>query len=232
MLAPRLVPPCFITSVLVLKIFMKEQGPLAKPFVVPTLSPAGRRREKLNPVPPPILCTSAACFAASKIPSIESSTGSTKHADMVKSGRPALVRAGVLGRKRQSCITSKNSRFCSAVAAIALDTRSQSPGQSSITIPCESFRKYRSLSISSLMVASLQRDIVLIGLVDEIVLPVRWASRSVRFCRKELDSLEDYLELTVFPAVFVFPFPYLWVSLDEDELSRVEVLRAQSPPCS
>ncbi|OPY80235.1 MAG: hypothetical protein A4E65_01585 [Syntrophorhabdus sp. PtaU1.Bin153] len=141
MLAPRLVPPCFITSVLVSKIFMKEHGPLARPFVVPTLSPAGRSREKLNPVPPPILWTRAACFAASKMPSIESSTGSTKHADMVNSGRPALVRAGVFGRKRQSCITLKNSSLCSSGAATASDTRLQRPGQSSMTFPNESFRK-------------------------------------------------------------------------------------------
>ena len=77
------------------------------------------------------------------------------------------------------------------------------------------------------MVASLQRDVVLIGLVDEIVLPVRWSRRSVRFCRKELDPLEDYLELAVLLPVPVFPFPYLRVSLDEHELSRVEILRAQ-----
>ena len=54
MFAPRRVPPCFITSVAQLKTRMKETGPLATPIVERTISSFGRRREKENPVPPPV----------------------------------------------------------------------------------------------------------------------------------------------------------------------------------
>ena len=54
-LAPRLVPPCFMASVAESNTFMKEIGPLETPFVDATGEFAGRRREKLKPVPPPLL---------------------------------------------------------------------------------------------------------------------------------------------------------------------------------
>ena len=38
---------------------MKETGPEATPVVLFTMSPAGRSRLKLKPVPPPDWCTSA-----------------------------------------------------------------------------------------------------------------------------------------------------------------------------
>ena len=53
MFAPRLIPPCLITSVAVLKTRMNETGPDALPPVVATRSSRGRRRENENPVPPP-----------------------------------------------------------------------------------------------------------------------------------------------------------------------------------
>ena len=53
MLAPRRVPPCLTTSVEASKRLMKETGPEATPIVERTMSFLGRRREKLNPVPPP-----------------------------------------------------------------------------------------------------------------------------------------------------------------------------------
>ena len=53
-LAPRLAPPCFMTSVAVLYIFIKETGPLAMPPVEWTTSDLGLNLEKENPVPPPL----------------------------------------------------------------------------------------------------------------------------------------------------------------------------------
>ena len=53
MLAPRRVPPCLMTSVIVSKSRMKEMAPEATPCVFMTLSPAGRSSEKEKPVPPP-----------------------------------------------------------------------------------------------------------------------------------------------------------------------------------
>ena len=81
MLAPRRVPPCLIVSVAASNTVMKEIGPEETPFVERTTSACGRRREKEKPVPPPLLWMRAVFLTASKIDSIESSTGSTKHAD-------------------------------------------------------------------------------------------------------------------------------------------------------
>ena len=44
-MAPRLLPPAFITSVLVSKILMKLTGPDATPFVDITMSPFGLSRK-------------------------------------------------------------------------------------------------------------------------------------------------------------------------------------------
>ena len=60
---------------------MKEMGPLETPFVDWTTSFTGRSFEKEKPVPPPDLWIKAVCLTASKISSIESPTGNTKHAD-------------------------------------------------------------------------------------------------------------------------------------------------------
>jgi len=99
MLAPRRVPPCLTCSVAVLKIFRKEMGPEATPPVDPTRLSLGRRRVKEKPVPPPDLWIRAACFTASKISSMESPTGRTKHAASCPSSVPAFMRVGELGRK-------------------------------------------------------------------------------------------------------------------------------------
>jgi len=53
MFAPLRVPPCFITSVTILKTVIKDTGPLATPIVEATTSSLGLSFEKENPVPPP-----------------------------------------------------------------------------------------------------------------------------------------------------------------------------------
>ena len=79
-LAPRLVPPCFTASVAALNTSIKETGPDETPIVERTTSFLGLSLENENPVPPPDLCINAVFFTVSKIPSNESSTGSTKQA--------------------------------------------------------------------------------------------------------------------------------------------------------
>ena len=58
-----------------------KHGPEASPLVVETRSFLGRSREKLKPVPPPLWWILAMLFKASKMPSMESSTGMTKQAE-------------------------------------------------------------------------------------------------------------------------------------------------------
>ncbi len=74
------------------------------PLVVFTLSRFGLSREKENPVPPPLLCMRAAFFIASKIPSMESSTGSTKQAASCWRSRPAFISVGEFGRNSSDAI--------------------------------------------------------------------------------------------------------------------------------
>jgi hypothetical protein len=59
------------------KILMKETGPEASPPVERTRSAFGRSLEKEKPVPPPVRCTRAIDFTASKMLSIVSSRGIT-----------------------------------------------------------------------------------------------------------------------------------------------------------
>ena len=106
MFAPRRVPPCLTCSVAVLNIFRKEMGPEAMPPVEPTRASWGRSREKEKPVPPPDLWIMAAFLTASKMPSMESSTGSTKQAASCPRSVPAFIRVGELGRKVQEVISS------------------------------------------------------------------------------------------------------------------------------
>ncbi len=105
MFAPRRVPPCLIVSVATSKTRMNEIGPLAMPVVLMTTSFAGRSREKEKPVPPPDLWISAVCLTASKMSSIESSTGSTKQAESWPSSRPAFISVGELGRNSRLVIS-------------------------------------------------------------------------------------------------------------------------------
>jgi len=98
MLAPRRVPPCLMVSVAASNTLMNESGPEETPLVLSTRSFLGRTRENENPVPPPLLWMRAVFFTASKIESIESPTGSTKHAESCPSSRPAFISVGLLGR--------------------------------------------------------------------------------------------------------------------------------------
>ncbi len=81
MFAPRRVPPCLTASVAWLNTRMNDTGPLLTPCVERTSSPDGRNLENENPVPPPDLWIRAVSRTAPKMDSIESSTGSTKHAE-------------------------------------------------------------------------------------------------------------------------------------------------------
>jgi hypothetical protein len=85
---------------------MKETGPEETPAVDLTTSPPGRSRAKLNPVPPPDLWIMAVSRTAPKIDSIESSTGSTKHAESCCNSRPAFMSVGEFGRNSSEVIRS------------------------------------------------------------------------------------------------------------------------------
>jgi hypothetical protein len=99
MLAPRRTPPCFIESVAALNTFINEIGPEASFPVDSTSDPLPRSSENAIPVPPPAFCTNAIVVMALKMPSIESGTLRTKHAESIDNGRPAFTRHGVLGIK-------------------------------------------------------------------------------------------------------------------------------------
>ncbi|MPM87865.1 hypothetical protein SDC9_134965 [bioreactor metagenome] len=151
-LAPRRVPPCLTASVAALNTFIKLIGPLATPPVERTDEPAERRREKLKPVPPPLLWMSAAFLTVSKISSIESPTGKTKQAESWPSGLPAFMSVGEFGMNLSSVIRSKNtssvlltSLFSSKSAspcAIAFATRLNMPSMVSVKLPSTSFERY------------------------------------------------------------------------------------------
>ncbi len=102
-MAPLLVPPCLTASVAALKTFIKLTGPLATPPVDFTVEPFGLNREKLKPVPPPLLWIKAAFLTASNMPSMLSGTGRTKHADNWPRGLPAFISVGELGIN-SSCV--------------------------------------------------------------------------------------------------------------------------------
>ncbi len=104
MLAPRRNAPCWIASVALEKTLMKDKGPSVVPPELPTASPRGRRREKLKPVPPPAFWISAVARTDSKMPSTESSTGSTKQALSMPCSRPAFMRQGLFGMKVREAI--------------------------------------------------------------------------------------------------------------------------------
>ena len=95
---------------------MNETGPEATPPVERTTSPEGRKREKEKPVPPPDWWIFAIRAKVSKIPSIESSTGSTKQAESCPRDRPAFISVGELGKKRPSAIAVKYRSLHSPIA--------------------------------------------------------------------------------------------------------------------
>ncbi len=97
--APLLFPPCFIFSVAVSKILIKETGPDDLPPVDFTKESFGRNFENEKPVPPPVLWIKAIFFTASNISSRESSTGRAKQALNCPLGVPAFIKVGELGRK-------------------------------------------------------------------------------------------------------------------------------------
>ena len=80
-LAPRLIPPCLIASVILSNIDIKLIGPDELPPVVFIKSPSGLKWAKLYPTPPPDLKIIAAAFKEFIIDSIESSTPRTKQAE-------------------------------------------------------------------------------------------------------------------------------------------------------
>jgi hypothetical protein len=141
MFAPRRRPPCRITPVAVSKISRKETGPEATPGLSRTQSPAGRRREKQKPVPPPDWWIAAVRLA--------SSTGSTKQAASWPRGMPAFIKAGLFGMNSRRESTSKKRSATSAgwppsppksasAAATAVATRWHRPSKSSIRRPAAS----------------------------------------------------------------------------------------------
>ncbi|MGC4114750.1 MAG: hypothetical protein QM765_09100 [Myxococcales bacterium] len=97
MLAPWRIESGRSTSVARWKRSRKATGPGS---CAPAASgvPWAPRGEKSKPVPPPLVCTSAAQRKASKTPATEPSTGSTKHAASWPPAIPALRSAGELGR--------------------------------------------------------------------------------------------------------------------------------------
>ena len=109
MFAPRLFPPCLMTSVAASKTFMKDIGPDETPVVDETMSLEGRSLVKENPVPPPLLWIRAAFLRLVNIPSIESSTGTTKHAESCWMLVPAFIRVGEFGRNSRFFIMLKKS---------------------------------------------------------------------------------------------------------------------------
>ncbi len=106
MFAPRRRPPCLMTLVALSKTSMNEIGPEATPPVERTTSPLGRSREKLNPVPPPDWWMNAMLRSAEKMPSIESSTGSTKQAESWPRSVPAFISVGEFGRNSSEDISA------------------------------------------------------------------------------------------------------------------------------
>jgi len=81
MFAPLRFPPCMSAFVASSKTRIKERGPLATPAAPCTTSPRGLICENEKPVPPPLLWRRAMRPSTEKICLIESSTGSTKHAE-------------------------------------------------------------------------------------------------------------------------------------------------------
>src|SRR6516225_11432504 len=97
---------------------MNETGPLDSPRDEPIESPRGRSLEKENPVPPPVFWIKAITRSPAKIESMESSIGTTKHAESCAPGRPAFTSVGELGRKSRSRIIRQNA---SEVSCTRLD---------------------------------------------------------------------------------------------------------------
>ena len=60
-----------------------------------------------KPVPPPVLCIRAVDLIASKIDSIESSTGTTKHAESCPKSFPAFIKVGEFGMNSRLAIIFK-----------------------------------------------------------------------------------------------------------------------------
>ena len=98
MFAPRRLPPCLMLSVAASKIFMNDTGPRPRRPVDETTSPLGRRCENEKPVPPPLLLDNGHLLITSKMPSIVSGTGGTKHALNWPSAVPAFIRARAVGQ--------------------------------------------------------------------------------------------------------------------------------------
>ena len=100
-------PPALLddVSVAASKTRMNETGPDATPPVERTTSLPRPQPLNEKPVPPPDWWMSAMSFRASKISTIESSTGSTKHAASWPIGVPAFMSVGEFGRNSSVVMT-------------------------------------------------------------------------------------------------------------------------------
>ncbi|VVC02059.1 Uncharacterised protein [uncultured archaeon] len=153
MLAPRLLPPCLTTSVATSNMRMNDKGPEATPAVLLTMSPFGLSLENEKPVPPPLLWIMAVYFTASNMPSMSSSTGSTKHAASCPTFVPAFMSVGEFGRNSKlviiwkkacsySCIAALSAPYSTSLDAMNLATRAKSWLGVSTTLPVSSFSRY------------------------------------------------------------------------------------------
>ena len=102
-LAPRRVPPWAISPKAWSYTRRNPTGPVAWPAELFTSDPLGRRREKENPLPPPVCWIRAASRRVWKIPAeslpMSSVMGSTKQAASCPSGVPAPVKVGEFGKE-------------------------------------------------------------------------------------------------------------------------------------
>jgi hypothetical protein len=132
-----------MTAVVASKTWRNETGPDATPWVRCTRSPARRRCENENPVPPPDWWITAMRFTASKMLSSESSIGSTKQAASWPRGVPAFMRVGLLGRNSRRISMARNASAAAdrsppqlvSASATAHATRLHRPSKSSSTRP-------------------------------------------------------------------------------------------------
>ncbi len=95
-----------MASVVCEKTRQKLIGPGVVPPLEATRSPAGLNLSNEKPVPPPDFWMRAVCFTVSKISSMLSPIGRTKHALSIPPGLFAFISVGELGRNFNEAISS------------------------------------------------------------------------------------------------------------------------------